>query len=160
LFFVFDFFILDTDAILHTIVTKYSPVVIFSLFFTSEMLMGILPPEVFIAWSSKTLNPWVHIFLFSTLSYGVGILSYYLGKVLIKVGAVKKFIEVKIAKHICNLRKWGGFFIFVGAMLPLPFTLVSIASGLINFKIKYYMAWALFRYVRFFAYSVVIFKII
>jgi membrane protein YqaA with SNARE-associated domain len=160
IFFVFDYFILDTDAILQTIATKYSPMVIFSIFFTSELLMGVLPPEMFIAWSSKTLNPWFHVFLFGTLSYGVGLIAYYLGKVLIKVTAVKKFIEVKIAKHISNLRKWGGFFVFVGAMLPLPYTLVSLTSGLINFKIKHYMAWALFRYVRFFAYSLIIFKVI
>jgi membrane protein YqaA with SNARE-associated domain len=160
LFFLVDFFILDTDALLQTIATRYSPMVIFSLFFTSELLMGILPPEMFIAWSSKTLNPWFHVFIFGTLSYAVGLGAYYLGKGLIRVSSVKKFIELKIAKHISNLRKWGGFLVFVGAMLPLPYTLVSIASGLINFKIKHYLAWALFRYVRFFAYSLIIFKVL
>ncbi len=160
LFFVVDLFILDTDAILQAIATKYSPEVIFSLFFTSEILMGILPPELFIAWSSKTLNPWFHVFLFGTLSYAVGLGAYYLGKRLIRLKSVKKYVEIKIAKHISNLRKWGGFLVFVGAMLPLPYTLVSIASGLINFKLKYFMAWALFRYVRFFVYSLIIFKVI
>jgi membrane protein YqaA with SNARE-associated domain len=157
-FVLFDYYILDTHAILQTIATKYSPMVIFSVFFTSELLMGVLPPEMFIAWSSKTLNPWFHVFLFGTLSYAVGLIAYYLGKVLVMVSSVKKFIERKISKHISNLHKWGGFFVFVGAMLPLPYSIVSFASGLINFKIGHYMAWALFRYVRFFAYSIIIFK--
>jgi membrane protein YqaA with SNARE-associated domain len=159
-FFLFDHFIIDTDAILQSIAKKYSPMVIFSLFFTSELLMGVLPPEMFIAWSSKTLNPWFHVFLFGTLSYAVGLATYYLGKLLIMITSVKSFVERKIANHISNLRKWGGFLVFVGAMLPVPYTLVSLASGLINFKIRHYMAWALFRYVRFFAYSIIIFKVL
>jgi membrane protein YqaA with SNARE-associated domain len=122
--------------------------------------MGVLPPEIFIAWSSKTLNPWFHVFLFGTLSYGVGLLAYYLGKVLIKVSAVKKFIEEN-CKTYQQFAKMGRIFCFCRCHASSTlYALVSIASGLINFKIKHYMAWALFRYVRFFAYSLIIFKVI
>jgi membrane protein DedA with SNARE-associated domain len=68
-------------------------------------------------------------------------------------------MENKIAKHIANLRKWGGFFVFVGAMLPVPHSVISLASGLIKYNFKSYLLWALFRFARFAMYAAVIFQI-
>ncbi len=159
LFILFDHFFHDTETLFHAFTSKYSPLMIFSVFFTSEMFMGLIPPEFFIAWTSNTISPWFYVFLLGTLSYVVGILAYYMGQMLFLLAFVKKYLEKKVSKHIHNLRKWGGIIIFIGAMLPIPYTMVSLTSGLINYKIKHYMLWALFRYVRFFLYAVVIFKL-
>lgn len=159
LYILFDYFLHDTETLFHNFTSKYSPLMIFSVFFTSEIFMGLIPPEFFIAWTSKTINPWFHVFLLGTLSYIVGILAYYLGQMLFLLASVKKYLETKVSKHIHNLKKWGGLFIFIGAMLPIPYAMVSLTSGLINYKIKHYMLWALFRYVRFFLYAMVIFKL-
>jgi len=75
------------------------------------------------------------------------------------IPAIKNHIENKIAKHIVNLRKWGGLFVFIGAMLPIPHSVVSLACGLIKYNFKHYLLWALFRYVRFILYALVIFQI-
>lgn len=160
LFFLFDIFIIDIEDLLHTIISKFSTLAVFSIFFVSELFMGILPPELFIAWSSKMSTPWMHVLLLGTLSYAGGLIAYYTGKMALLVSVVRNYLESKIAVHIKHLRQWGGFFVFVGAMLPLPYALVSFASGLINYRLKHYMAWALFRYVRFIVYSFIIFEII
>lgn len=160
LYLTLDIFILDAEAVLNTITSKISPIFIFSIFFTSEFLLGIVPPEFFLAWTSNTINPWFHVFLFSSISYVVGILAYYLGKNLLKIKVIKTYIEQKASSHIYNLRRWGGFFIFVGAMLPVPYSMVCLTSGLINYKITHYLAWSLFRYVRFFIYAVIVFGFI
>lgn len=159
LYLLLDYFILDAEMLFHTFASKYSPLLIFSVFFTSEFFMGLIPPEFFIAWTSKTISPWFHVFLLGTLSYIVGLLAYYLGKRLFLIAAVKKHLETKVSKHIENLKRWGGVFIFIGAMLPIPYSIVSLTSGLINYKIKHYLIWSLFRYVRFFLYAVIVFKI-
>lgn len=159
LYLVMDYYFPDAEAIFHTFISKYPPLVIFSLFFTSEIFMGLIPPEFFIAWTSKTISPWFHVFLLGTLSYSVGIISYFLGIRLFSIIAVKRYLETKVARHIQNLKRWGGVFIFVGAMLPVPYSVVSLTSGLINYKIKHYLLWSLFRYVRFFLYATVVFKI-
>ncbi len=159
LYLILDYFILDAEMVFNTFASKFSPVTIFSLFFTSEIFMGLIPPEFFIAWTSKTINPWLHVFLLSTLSYMVGLLAYYLGKKLFLLTAVRKYLETKVSKHIDNLKRWGGVFIFIGAMLPVPFSMVSLTSGLINYKIKHYLLWSMFRYVRFFLYALVVFRI-
>lgn len=155
-----EYLFLDFNAILNSLVAAYSPQVIFTFFLTSETILGLVPPEIFIAWASKSATPWFFLFILATMSYLGGIIAYFIGKSLFLIPSVKNHIENKIALHIANLRKWGGLFIFIGAMLPLPHSIVSLACGLINYNFKHYLLWALFRYVRFATYALVIFKIL
>jgi membrane protein YqaA with SNARE-associated domain len=154
-----EYFLLDFNALLNSLVATYSPLAIFSFFLTSETILGLVPPEIFIAWSSKSATPWLFLFILATMSYLGGVIAYFIGKSLFLIPSVKDHIENKIAIHITNLRKWGGLFVFIGAMLPLPHSIVSLACGLINYNFKHYLLWALFRYVRFALYAMVIFQI-
>jgi membrane protein YqaA with SNARE-associated domain len=156
---VLDYFFLDFDAMLDNLVTNYSPKVIFSFFLLSETILGLVPPEIFIAWASKSVSPWLFLFILATMSYLGGIIAYFIGNRLFLIPAVKNHIENKISVHITNLRKWGGLFVFIGAMLPLPHSIVSLACGLIKYDFKNYLLWALFRYVRFAIYALIIFQI-
>ncbi len=154
-----ELFVIDINTFLNKLVTTYSPQIIFSFFLISETIMGLIPPEMFIAWASKSVTPWFFLFILATMSYVGGIISYFIGNRIFLIPSVKNHIENKIAKHITNLRKWGGFFVFVGAMLPIPHSLVSLASGLIKYNFRSYLLWALFRYARFAIYAAVIFQI-
>ena len=156
---VLDYFFLDFDAMLDNLVTNYSPKVIFSFFLLSETILGLVPPEIFIAWASKSVSPWLFLFILATMSYLGGIIAYFIGNRLFLIPAVKNHIENKISVHITNQRKWGGLFVFIGAMLPLPHSIVSLACGLIKYDFKNYLLWALFRYVRFAIYALIIFQI-
>ena len=128
-------------------------------FFISETLLGLIPPEIFIAWASKSANPWLFLLILATISYFGGIISYLIGNRLFLIPSIKNHVENKIAKHIVNLRKWGGLFVLLGAISPIPHSLVSLASGLIKYNFKYYLMWSLFRYARFVIYALVIFKV-
>ena len=154
-----ELFVLDINMFLNNLVATYSPQFIFSFFLISETVLGLVPPEVFIAWASKSVTPWLFLLLLATMSYIGGIISYFIGNRMFLIPSVKNHLENKIARHITNLRKWGGFFVFVGAMLPIPHSVVSLASGLIKYNFKHYLLWALFRYVRFAIYAAVIFQI-
>jgi membrane protein YqaA with SNARE-associated domain len=154
-----ELFVLDINTFLNNLVATYSPQFIFSFFLISETVLGLIPPEVFIAWASKSVTPWLFLLLLATMSYIGGIISYIIGNRIFLIPSVKNHLENKIARHITNLRKWGGFFVFVGAMLPIPHSVVSLASGLIKYNFKHYLLWALFRYVRFAIYAAVIFQI-
>ena len=126
---VVDSFIVDIGSVLTNLVEVCSPLVIFSIFLISESLLGLLPPEIFIAWASKSDYSILFLLLLATISYIGGIISYFIGSRLFLIPAVKDYIEVKIAKHIVNLRKWGGIFVFLGAVSPLPHSIVSMAFG-------------------------------
>jgi len=154
-----ELFVFDINTFLNNLVATYSPQIVFSFFLISETVLGLVPPEVFIAWASKSVTPWLFLLLLATMSYIGGIISYIIGNRMFLIPSVKNHLENKIARHITNLRKWGGFFVFVGAMLPIPHSVVSLASGLIKYNFKHYLLWALFRYVRFAIYAAVIFQI-
>lgn len=159
--FVFlDYFFLDTKAIFSALVNNYTQQSIFIIFYVSETILGLLPPEIFIAWSAKMSYPWLYLTGLATLSYLGGITAYYLGLLTFKIPVVKNYIENKISIHIKNLRKWGSIFVVVGAMLPLPHSIVSFACGLIKYNFKHYLLWALFRFLRFYIYALVIFSVI
>ena len=154
-----ELFVLDFNSLLNHLVASYSATFIFSFFLTSETFLGIIPPEFFIAWASKSANPWLFLLILATISYVGGIISYLIGNRLFLIPGIKNHIENKIAKHIVNLRKWGGLFVLLGAISPIPHSLVSLASGLIKYSFKYYLMWSLFRYGRFIIYALIIFKV-
>jgi len=153
LFFDFnDFFVHVTET--------YSPFIIFLTFFLSESLLGLIPPEIFIAWCDKTANPILFLTILSFLSYFGGIVSYVIGKTVLKIPAVYNFVEVRMEKHLRQIRKWGGFLIIVGALLPIPFSVTSMAAGTINYPFKKYLLFGLLRFVRFLIFGMAIFSIV
>jgi hypothetical protein len=72
-----ELFVLDINTFLINLVETYSPQIIFSFFLISETLLGLIPPEVFIGWASKSVTPWLYLFVLATMSYLGGIISYY-----------------------------------------------------------------------------------
>ena len=83
-----------------------------------------------------------------------------MGRSATKIKAAHNYLEVKMKKHIKNTRKWGGLIIAVGALLPIPFAMTSIAAGMIKFKFTNYLLFGVLRYIRFYAYAYVIFKLV
>jgi membrane protein YqaA with SNARE-associated domain len=131
-----------------------------SVFFISETLLGLIPPEIFIAWTKKTETPIINLALLATLSYSGGLISYFLGRMTLKVEAIKEYLEVKMAKNLKNTKKWGGILILVGALLPLPFSIACVAAGMIKYPFKNVIFFGLFRFARFAIYAWAIFKVV
>ncbi len=152
-------YVLDFHTLFEETTKNYSSVSLFSLFFASESFLGLIPPELFIAWVKTLPEPVLYLSLLALLSYIGGCISYFIGKTILTIPAVKKVIENRMKKHIVNIRKWGGFLIVVGALLPLPFSMVSMASGIINFSFRKYLLFGLFRFLRFFLFAIAIFNI-
>ena len=155
-----NYFITDINLLLNNIFETYSPKIIVLSFLISESILGLIPPEIFILWSSKSDSPILFLFALASASYLGGIVSYFIGMRISLMPAVRKHIERKIKQHIINLRKWGGIFIVLGAISPIPHSIVSIGAGLINYKFKYYLLWSLFRYLRFVVYFLIILQVL
>lgn len=145
---------------LELLTTSFSRFGVLLTFFISETLLGLIPPEIFIGWSKKTADPVLNLSLLATLSYIGGILSFYIGKAASKIPSVKNYLEVKMAKHLQNTSKWGGFLIIIGALLPVPFSITCMAAGMIKYPIKGVVLFGLFRFARFALYASVIFKVV
>ena len=158
--FIFNKYVYNINDGLQTITETFSRLGILVTFFISETLLGLVPPEIFIAWTKKTADPILNLSILATLSYIGGLISYFIGKTALKVKSVKEYLEVKMAKNLKNTRKWGGILILVGALLPLPFSIACIAAGMIKYPFRNVVFFGLFRFARFAAYAWAIFQVV
>ncbi|ALJ03974.1 short-chain dehydrogenase [Pseudalgibacter alginicilyticus] len=133
---------------------------VLSFFFASETLLGLVPPEIFIAWAGKLLSPWFYLSVLAVLSYAGGMVSYWMGRSITKMPSVHNYLEVKMEKQLKNSKKWGGFLIMVGAVLPLPFSIACMAAGIIEFPFKNVLIYGSLRFVRFAIYGLIIFNVL
>lgn len=158
--FLFNEYVYDINEGLENLTETFSRIGVLTTFFISETLLGLIPPEIFIAWSKKTTDPIINLMLLATLSYGGGLISYFLGRMTLRIKAVKNYLEVKMAENLKNTRKWGGFLILVGALLPLPFSIACLAAGMIKYSFRNVVIFGLFRFLRFAIYAWAIFKVV
>lgn len=158
-FYVFDHFFDINVVLMH--LTEIMPVyAVLAFFFTSEALLGIIPPEIFIVWSGNLPNPWMYLGILAVLSYVGGLVSYYIGQVITKIPYIHRYFEAKLSKQLKNSRKWGGFLIVVGALLPLPFSIACMAAGFIGFPFKNVVLFGSLRLARFAIYGMIIFNML
>lgn len=158
--FLFNTYIYNINDGLQRITEIYHTNGILFIFFLSESFLGLIPPEIFIAWSKKTTNPVLYLSMLAILSYIGGIISYYIGNNALRVKSVKHYLENKMVKHIKNTKKWGSFLILTGALLPIPFSITCIAAGMIKYPLKRVIVFGLFRFLRFAIYALAIFQIV
>lgn len=158
--FLFNKYVYDINNGLETITETFSKTGILITFFISETILGLIPPEIFIAWTKKTEDPILNLAILATLSYSGGLLTYFLGKMTLKIESVKTYLEVKMAANLKNTKKWGGILILVGALLPLPFSIACLAAGMIKYPFRSVVLFGLFRFLRFAIYAWAIFKVV
>ena len=158
--FLFNKFVYNINDGLTAMTESFSKAGVLAFFFASESILGLIPPEIFIAWSKKTTDPIINLAILATLSYLGGIVSFFIGKLSLKIPAIKTYLEVKMAKHLKNTSKWGGFLIIVGALLPIPFAITCLAGGMIKYPLRGVVLYGSLRFVRFAIYGFAIFQMV
>lgn len=150
---------ININAVLISITNALPIYGVLAFFLTSEAFLGLVPPEIFIVWSGKMANPWLFLTALAFLSYLGGLMSYYIGHLLTKKPVIHNYIEAKMENHLKKSKKWGGFLIIVGALLPVPFSISCMAAGLIEFPFRKVIGYGSLRLVRFAIYGVIIFNV-
>jgi len=150
--------VMSINEMMAYITQNFSDLSIFSVFFVSESFLGLLPPDIFIAWTKSTSTPLLYLSILAVLSYLGGVIAYLMGRSLLLIPLINEYFEGKMSKHIKNMQKWGGFLIAVGALLPLPFAMACLAAGMINFSKKYFFLFASLRIFRFVIYGYAIYS--
>lgn len=158
--FLFNNYVYNVNEGLKNLTDAFTNVQVFVVFFLSETFLGLLPPELFIAWTKKTSDPVLNLTILAVFSYVGGILSFFIGKTILKIEKVKTYLETKMSKHLKNTRKWGGFLIVVGALLPIPFSITCMAAGMIKYPLKGVVTFGLLRFARFAIYALAIFQVV
>ncbi len=152
------FFVLPVPEALDMAVESLPNAGVLAFFYLSETALGLIPPELFIAWAGETSTPILNLSLIALFSYLGGLTSYFIGRRALRIPSLHDYLEVKMAKQLIMARKWGGILIAVGAMLPLPFSMASLVAGLLRYPVKSWLLVGLLRFVRFAIYGTAIFS--
>jgi hypothetical protein len=143
-------YFLDLNAIFYYITTRFQDLVVLIIFFISEIILGIIPPDFFVIWSSKFNSPFLILLVLGILSYTAGIVAYYVGYLLLKRKRIKAWSARILCNYIGMVRKWGGAFIIISALLPFsPFMPVVVAVSLFKYPFRNYLLFGLARIARF-----------
>ena len=151
------------DFTLETILgTAYDrPSIVYFIFLVSEVIFGIIPPEFFMIWSLRSeilANYANNVAALSAISYVAGIIGFGIGVYLKNTQFYKQMKKYVFGKFETYLNNYGGFLVVVAALTPLPFSGVAMLVGSVHYSFRKYLWFSLFRFVRFFAYSIIIWE--
>lgn len=127
----------------------------FSVFFISEAVLGLIPPDIFIMWAAVESEPLLFICSLAVLSYIGGIISFLLGKFLGKKKVFERIVYSVRVEYQDMILRWGGLVIVLAALTPIPFSPISMLSGSLKFPFKKYVLYSLTRIVRVILYGLV-----
>lgn len=135
------------------------PLLVFLVFIVSEIVFGIIPPEIFMLLSAQANELGFYVLsitMFSTLSYGAGSLGYFIGRIISKREFFKFLSNKYLNKYTHQIKRFGGFLIIVAAVTPLPFSAIAMLMGAIKFPFNKYLLYSVFRFIRFGVYAFII----
>ena len=148
-------------AIEHAVSDSYY--LMFFIFLISEILIGIIPPELFMLWSSDDPISY-YITALTTMTFVsliAGWLNYRIG---LFVGEREFFLNLfkkrfRLDRYRQRYDQYGAGLIIVAAVTPLPFALISLLTGTLRYPQKKYLIFASFRVIRFLVYGFIIWEI-
>ena len=158
--FLFQYFVPNFDAQMEAMLTHFKPLSILIVFFISESILGLIPPDIFIIWAQNFDFPYLMVGLLAFISYLGGSVSYLIGINIGKIPAVEQWLNKKFSTSFDKIKRWGGVLIVFAALFPLPFSPVCMAAGAMRFPLTTFFILGTFRFVRFFLYAVVIYTVI
>jgi uncharacterized membrane protein YdjX (TVP38/TMEM64 family) len=135
------------------------PFYVYLAFSISEVLVGIIPPELFMIWASHKGSLYEYIpsiLLLAVLSYGAGILGYWIGRSFSDTQLYARLSDRFFSDYVDTLRRYGSFLIVVAALTPLPFSGIAMVVGSTGYRFEKYVLISLTRFFRFGVYAYVV----
>jgi membrane protein YqaA with SNARE-associated domain len=159
-FFILQSTINDFTENLKEFLTQWPPRFVLILFFVSETILGLIPPDIFIAWSHQFTNHLWMLTILAFLSYFGGMTSYLIGRLLGNHPKIKDLFYKKFASHMHRVYQLGGFIIVFSAIFPLPFAMACMAAGAVKYSFKKTLLLGLTRLLRFYGYAILVYALI
>ena len=151
-----NYFQTQYDTIEHWVSDDYLLMLV--IFVVSEILVGILPPELFMIWSKDDpiMVYTIIVIVMALLSIGAGWLNFAVGKVISTKDFFHRWFDKRLKKYQMRYDQYGGGFIIVAALTPLPYSLISLVTGSMDYPLKKYLIYSSFRILRFVVYGIII----
>jgi membrane protein YqaA with SNARE-associated domain len=137
---------------------RANPGILYGIYTLSEIIFGIVPPELFMMiWILDDIEVAgfvINLSILTVISYGAGVLGYYIGRNFSKTPFYQNRIREKYLKQYeIKLKKFGGYLVFVGAVTPVPFSAMCMLAGSVNMNFKNFLLICISRVLRFAVYG-------
>ena len=155
-FYKITFRYLDLASLKNQITFDFPSFFVFLLFFTSEVVLGVIPPELFMIWAitSKPIESYLfYVIMFSILSYTAGFAAFLFGKYLHNTWLYDFMKRNIIGKYERKITAFGWLVIVVAAITPIPFSATCAVVGAVGFDRKKYLFYSLARFIRYAIYG-------
>lgn len=125
----------------HILVIKDRPLILFSIFFISEVVFGIIPPVLFMStWKllvNVTLEQYVlYLIVLSVLSFIAGVIGFYIGRYFSRTALYQKIETRYLLQYNKQLKRYGAFLVLVGALTPIPFSGTCMLAGSVSIPFR------------------------
>ena len=122
------------------------------VFTVSEIVFGILPPEIFmLIWHTKgVLSEYIiNLTILTFISYGAGIIGYFIGYYFSKAEFFQRIYVRSLKPYEASLKRYGGFLVIVGAVTPVPYSATCMLAGSVRYPFKTFLLICITRIIRF-----------
>ncbi len=137
------------------------PTTIFGIFLASEVIFGIIPPELFMIWALRHENLDLYIqniIALSVISYLAGAVGYYIGSHFNTTRLYASLEKNYLGRFEKHMNRFGGFLVIVAAITPIPFSGICMLMGTVKYPVKRFMVISLMRFMRFGVYAYIIWE--
>lgn len=137
------------------------PVIIYLIFLASEVIFGIIPPELFMIWALRNellIQYILNIAALSMISYFAGFIGYYLGSHFSNTQLYKTLQKNYLGKYEKHFSRFGGFLVVVAALTPLPFSGICMLMGAVKYPYREFMLISTTRFLRFAFYAMIVWE--
>jgi membrane protein YqaA with SNARE-associated domain len=129
------------------------------IYIGSEVLFGIIPPEIFMLWSLETghIGPYfLSIGMLAIISYTAGYFNFSIGSLLKEKLNLEKVRNKYVQKYNALFQKFGAYLVIVASISPLPFSAIALMAGAGGMSRMKYTFYSLLRILRYFAYAYIL----
>jgi membrane protein YqaA with SNARE-associated domain len=141
------------QELLHRFEPIFEHTTLILLFFClSELIIGIIPPELFLIWSLRSgdLSTYImYVILLTVISYFAGFIAYLFGRYLHNTRLYRYLRDRYLQKSEALLQEYGLYLILVAALTPVPFSGVAMLVGSVHYPVRKYIYWSLSRFIKF-----------
>ena len=134
---------------------------IFTIYFLSELILGIIPPEMFMMWSLELAHGrdyTTDVTLFAIISYVAGVIAYLFGLYFHRTVIYRYLRRRYLGKFEIYFNKFGGFLLIVAAITPLPYSGICMITGAVNYPRRNFFLLTLFRFLRYAVYGYIMYR--
>ena len=138
-----------------------NPGLVYLIYFLSEIIVGIIPPEMFMMWSLELThgrNYVLDVALLASISYVAGVTTYLFGLYFHKTVIYRYLRRRYLGKFEGYAHQFGGFLLFVAAITPIPYSGICMVMGAANYSRRNFFLITLFRFLRFVVYGYIMWR--